>query len=56
VQGGIIRSLQSTTLAELVQFSGSPVTPAPITAPIASTQPLTAAPAEPLTVAAPATN
>src|SRR6201996_4583320 len=33
VQGGIIRSLQTTTLAELVQFSGGPaVAAAPITA------------------------
>jgi Rrf2 family cysteine metabolism transcriptional repressor len=55
VQGGIIRSLQATTLAELVQFSGAPVAPAapvaaaaavaglPIAASIAPSQPLTAA-------------
>jgi Rrf2 family cysteine metabolism transcriptional repressor len=32
VQGGIIRSLQTTTLAELVQFAGGPIvaSPAPV--------------------------
>jgi Rrf2 family cysteine metabolism transcriptional repressor len=55
VQGGIIRSLQATTLAELVQFSGGPAVGSPIAASIApttSTAPLTvAAPTAPLTAA-----
>jgi DNA-binding IscR family transcriptional regulator len=54
VQGGIIRSLQATTLAELVQFSGAPVVPAPITTPIAQTAPnAPITPTAPLTAAAP---
>ncbi len=36
VQGGIIRSLQATTLAELVQFSGPPLAGPPIAAPLAT--------------------
>jgi Rrf2 family transcriptional regulator, cysteine metabolism repressor len=57
VQGGIIRSLQATTLAELVQFSGGPLTSLPSKAPLAG-RPIAAsiAPTEPLTVAAPATH
>jgi Rrf2 family transcriptional regulator, cysteine metabolism repressor len=60
VQGGIIRSLQATTLAELVQFSGAPVGAAPTAASAAPTAPLSA-PAAPLTTpaltaAAPASN
>jgi Rrf2 family transcriptional regulator, cysteine metabolism repressor len=58
VQGGIIRSLQATTLAELVQFSGGPAVGSPIAAsiaPTASTAPLTVAaptaPTAPLTAA-----
>jgi Rrf2 family cysteine metabolism transcriptional repressor len=35
VQGGIIRSLQTTTLAELVQFSGPRETPSRSAAPVA---------------------
>src|ERR1700735_4076429 len=34
VQGGIIRSLQTTTLAELVQFSGGPSAAPPAPAPV----------------------
>jgi Rrf2 family protein len=69
VQGGIIRSLQATTLAELVQFSGAPMVSAPVAAAIAPTTPRTAAPltaaptaalkaapTAPLTAAAPATH
>jgi Rrf2 family transcriptional regulator, cysteine metabolism repressor len=50
VQGGIIRSLQATTLAELVQFSGGPAVGSPIAASIAPTTSTA-----PLTVAAPTT-
>jgi Rrf2 family cysteine metabolism transcriptional repressor len=59
VQGGIIRSLQATTLAELVQFSGGPAVGSPIAASIApttSTAPLTvAAPIAPTSPTAPLT-
>ena len=49
VQGGIIRSLQATTLAELVRFSGAPMSSSPVAASIASTTPVAATPSTPLT-------
>jgi hypothetical protein len=49
VQGGIIRSLHATTLAELVQFSAAPAERSPIAATAIT-------PTQPLTVAAPASH
>jgi Rrf2 family cysteine metabolism transcriptional repressor len=54
VQGGIIRSLQATTLAELVRFSGAPLASSPSREPLAAS-PIVAAivPSPSLTAAAP---
>jgi Rrf2 family protein len=49
VQGGIIRSLQATTLAELVKFSGPPLAGPPMAASMAASM----APTQPLTAAGP---
>ena len=54
VQGGIIRSLQATTLAELVRFSGAPVAGGFPRRPRRS--PLRATPTKPLAVTAPASH
>jgi Rrf2 family cysteine metabolism transcriptional repressor len=57
VQGGIIRSLQGTTLAELVQFSGGPLTSSPSKAALTGS-PIAASitPTQPLAVTAPASH